>query len=202
MNDLTTLTDSQLIGILIGNNNLSKEILDTFENDLTDIAKNLVSSQIKGLGANKIKMLAAGFELGKRRAKQDEIKHLNAQKVNCSRNIFAQFNQDLSELDHEELWALYLSKNGKILKKVRISSGGVDFAGADIRMIVKPAVDLSASNVALCHNHPHSSTNPSKADREMTKKAKEALALFDIRLLDHLIISDGRYYSFVDNNEF
>lgn len=201
MNDLQTLTDSQLIGILIGNNTLSEEILSTFSNDLTDMAKNLIATNIKGLGNSKLRMLASAFELGKRRAKQDEIKHLNAQIINNSRTIFAQFNQELSDLDHEELWALYLSKNGKILKKVRISSGGVDFAGADIRMIVKPAVDLNASNVALCHNHPHSSTRPSNADREMTRKAKEALALFDIRLIDHIIISDGRYYSFVDNGE-
>jgi len=201
MNDLQTLTDSQLIGILIGNNTLSEEILSTFSNDLTDMAKNLIATNIKGLGNSKLRMLASAFELGKRRAKQDEIKHLNAQIINNSRTIFAQFNQELSDLDHEELWALYLSKNGKILKKVRISSGGVDFAGADIRMIVKPAVDLNASNVALCHNHPHSSTRPSNADREITMKAKDALALFDIRLIDHIIISDGRYYSFVDNGE-
>lgn len=201
MNDLQTLTDSQLIGILIGNNTLSEEILSAFSNDLSDMARNLIAANIKGLGNTKLRLLASAFELGKRKAKQDEINRLNAHIIDNSRAIFAQFNADLSDLDHEELWCLYLSKNGKMLKRVRISSGGVDFCGADIRQIVKPAVDLNASNVCLCHNHPHSSTRPSNADRDMTKKAKEALALFDIRLLDHIIISDGRYYSFSDNGD-
>lgn len=199
MNDLQTLTDSQLIGILIGNNTLSEEILSAFSNDLSDMARNLIAANIKGLGNTKLRLLASAFELGKRKAKQDEINRLNAQIINNSRAIFAQFNADLSDLDHEELWGLYLSKNGKILKRVRISSGGTDSSGGDIKMIVKPAVDLNASNVCLCHNHPHSTTRPSKDDKDLTQKAKQALALFDIRLLDHIIISDGRYYSFADN---
>lgn len=201
MNDIQTLSDMQLIAVLLGNETLSKELLKEYSNDLTDMSKNILQSNIKGLGKAKLNTLSAAFELGKRKAKQDEINRLNAQIINNSRAIFAQFNHELSDLDHEELWGIYLSKNGKFLKKVRISSGGVDQTGADIRMIVKPAVDLNASNVCLCHNHPHSTTRPSPDDRDLTKKTKEALALFDIRLLDHIIISDGRYYSFADNGE-
>lgn len=195
------MTDSQLLGILIGNNALSTEILNTFKNDLTDIAKNIITTKIKGLGNSKMRMLAACFELGRRKAKQDEIKRLNAQKINNSTAIFAQFNQELSDLDYEELWALYMSKNGTVLKKVRISEGGVDATSADIKKIVKPAIDLMASYVALCHNHPHSTTRPSRPDRELTENVKKALTFFDIRLLDHIIIADGRYYSFADNGE-
>lgn len=201
MNDIQTLSDMQLIAVLLGNETLSKELLKEYSNDLTDMSKNILQSNIKGLGKAKLNTLSAAFELGKRKAKQDEINRLNAQIINNSRTIFAQFNQELSDLDHEELWGIYLSKNGKILKKVRISSGGTDFTSADIKKIIKPAVDLMASNVALCHNHPHSTTRPSPDDKEMTRKAKEALALFDIRLLDHIIISDGRYYSFADNGD-
>lgn len=201
MNDIQTLSDMQLIAVLLGNETLSKELLKEYSNDLTDMSKNILQSNIKGLGKAKLNTLSAAFELGKRKAKQDEINRLNAQIINNSRTIFAQFNQELSDLDHEELWGIYLSKNGKILKKVRISSGGTDFTSADIKKIVKPAVDLMASNVALCHNHPHSTTRPSRDDQNLTKKAKEALALFDIRLLDHIIISDGRYYSFADNGD-
>lgn len=201
MNDIQTLSDMQLIAVLLGNETLSKELLKEYSNDLTDISKNILQANIKGLGKAKLNTLSAAFELGRRKAKADEINRLNAQIINNSRTIFAQFNHELSDLDHEELWGLYLSKNGKILKKVRISSGGVDQTGADIRMIVKPAVDLNASNVCLCHNHPHSTTRASKDDINMTKKAKDALAIFDIRLLDHIIISDGRYYSFADNGD-
>lgn len=198
-NEITTLTDKQLLSILLGNENLSQELLTTFSNNFADMARDLLLTNIKGLGIAKQTLLTAAFELGRRKQKADEINRLNAQIINNSRAIFAQFNADLSDLDHEELWALYLSKNGKILKKVRISSGGTDSTGGDIKMIVKPAVDLNASNVCLCHNHPHSTTRPSQDDKMLTHKAKEALALFDIRLLDHIIISDGRYYSFADN---
>ena len=200
-NDITTLTDLQLITAILGSESLSKEVLNIFSNDLTEMAKNILQANIKGLGKARLNTLSAAFELGRRKQKADEINRLNAQIINNSRAIFAQFNTDLSDLDHEELWALYLSKNGKILKKVRISSGGVDQTSADIRMIIKPAVDLNASNVCLCHNHPHSTTRASKDDINMTNKAKDALAIFDIRLLDHIIISDGRYYSFADNGD-
>lgn len=201
MNEVMNLSDKQLLSILLGNENLSEELLNTFSNNFADMARDLLLTNIKGLGKARLNTLSAAFELGRRKQKADEINRLNAQIINNSRAIFAQFNTDLSDLDHEELWALYLSKNGKILKKVRISSGGVEQTGADIRMIIKPAVDLNASNVCLCHNHPHSTTRPSRDDQELTKQAKEALALFDIRLLDHIIISDGRYYSFADNGD-
>lgn len=200
-NEITTLTDKQLLSILLGNESLSTALLSTFSNNFADMARDLLLTNIKGLGKAKINLLAAAFELGRRKAKQDEINRLNAQIINNSRAIFAQFNHELSDSDHEELWGLYLSKNGKILKRVRISSGGTDSTGGDIKMIVKPAVDLNASNVCLCHNHPHSTTRPSKDDKDLTQKAKQALALFDIRLLDHIIISDGRYYSFADNGD-
>lgn len=201
MNEVMNLSDKQLLSILLGNENLSEELLNTFSNNFADMARDLLLTNIKGLGKARLNTLSAAFELGRRKQKADEINRLNAQIINNSRAIFAQFNTDLSDLDHEELWALYLSKNGKILKKVRISSGGVDQTSADIRMIIKPAVDLNASNVCLCHNHPHSTTRASKDDINMTNKAKDALAIFDIRLLDHIIISDGRYYSFADNGD-
>lgn len=200
--DFKTMSDAELISALIGKNEtLSKELLSQFSNDLAEMARDLVTAKVKGLGEAKLSLLKCAFELGRRKERQDEINRLKACNITCSESIFAQFNHELSDLDHEELWALYLSRSGKLLKKLRISSGGVDFAGADVRMIVKPAVNLNACNVALCHNHPHSATRPSNADRELTKQVQQALSLFDIRLLDHLIISDGRYYSFRDNGD-
>lgn len=200
-NDIKNLSNTQLLTALLGNETLSIELQKQFSYDLGEMAKNLLLTKIKGLGESKLTLLMCAFELGKRKAMLDEINRLHAQTITDSTAIFAQFNQELSDLDHEEVWALYLSKNGKILRKVRISSGGVDFAGADIRMIVKPAVTLNACNVALVHNHPHSSVNPSRADRDMTKSANDALSIFGVRLLDHIIISDGRYYSFRDNGD-
>lgn len=159
---------------------------------------------IKGIESNgdpiNIQLLAA-FELGNRKAQEEEISRLNAIVISNSRTIFAQFNQMMSSLDHEEMWVIYLSKNGKILLKKQIGVGGIDYTSADIRKIVKPALDFGASNVCMCHNHPHSTTRPSPEDRKLTIATKDALALFDVRLLDHLVISDGRYYSFADNGE-
>lgn len=195
------MTDSQLLSVLIGNETISNELLKVFSNDLAEMATNLFLANIKGLGPAKLTLLNCAFELGKRKAMQDDIKRHNAHTISSSDAVFAQFNQELSNLDHEEIWALYLSRSGKVLKKVRISSGGVDFAGADIRMIVKPAVNLNACNVAMAHNHPHSGLRPSSPDRDLTMRVKDALALFDIKLLDHIIISDGKYYSFADNGE-
>ena len=94
-----------------------------------------------------------------------------------------------------------MAKNGTPLIKKRLSIGSVDATCAALRMITQPALEHMASYVALCHNHPHSGINQSKPDMTLTSKAKEALALFDVRLIDHLIISDGEYYSFADNGE-
>ena len=200
-NDIKYLSNTELLTALLGNEMLSIELQKQFSYDLADMAKNLVLTKIKGLSSNKLTMLMCAFELGKRKAMLDEVNRLHAQSVGDSASVFAHFNQELSDLDHEELWSLYLSRSGKILKKVRISEGGTNFAGADIKKIVKPAVNLMASYVALCHNHPHSTTNPSNADREITNHVEKALSLFDIRLLDHIIISDGKYYSFKDNGD-
>ena len=214
-NGADSLSEVELLAILINTGqkgmsavDIARNIFTRCHNSLSELAHTIMSNEgvenqeiLKGLGPAKICTIKAALELGRRKAREEEVARLNAIVINCSQTIFAQFNHALSDLDHEELWAIYTSKNGKIILKKCISEGGSDFAGADIKKIVRPAIEFAASNVVLCHNHPHSSTRPSKADREITKKAKEALALFDIRLLDHIIIADGRYFSFADEGE-
>lgn len=214
-NGADSLSEAELLAILINTGqkgltavDIARNLLSSCHNSLEEVSHAIMThdeeesqSKLRGLGLAKICTIQAAFELGRRKAKEEEISRLNAQIINSSRSVFAQFNNALSDLDHEELWAIYTSKNGKILLRKCISEGGVDFAGADIKKIVRPAIEYMASYVALCHNHPHSTTRPSKPDRDLTKKVKEALALFDINLLDHIIIADGRYYSFADNAE-
>lgn len=214
-NGADSLSEAELLAILINTGHsgqtavdIARNILTRCHNNLVELAHTIMNNEdadnrdkLKGLGPAKICTIQAAFELGRRRAREEEIARLNAQVINNSRAIFAQFNNALSDLDHEELWALYMSKNGKIILRKCISEGGTDFTSADIKKIVRPAIEYMASNVALCHNHPHSTTRPSAPDKELTQKTKEALAIFDIRLLDHIIISDGRYYSFADNAE-
>lgn len=212
-NGADSLSEVELLAILINTGqkgmsavDIARNIFTRCHNSLLELAHSIMNNEgdhniFKGLGPAKICTIQAALELGRRKAREEEISRLNAVVIDNSRTIFAQFNHQLSDLDHEELWAIYASKNGKIILKKCLSEGGVDFAGADIRKLVRPAIEVQASTVALCHNHPHSSTRPSKDDRDMTQKAKEAFAVFDIRLLDHVIISDGRYYSFADNGE-
>lgn len=212
-NGADSLSEAELLAILINTGqkgltavDIARNLLTSCHNSLVELTRAIMTNddtdsqnKLKGLGTAKICTIQAALELGRRKAKEEEVSRLNAQIINNSRAVFAQFNNTLSDLDHEELWAVYMSKSGKILLRKCISEGGVDFAGADIKKIVRPAIEHMASHVALCHNHPHSTTRPSKADKETTQKVKEALALFEINLLDHVIIADGRYYSFADN---
>lgn len=199
----SSLTDVELISLIFWSGTKGKSALDIaremYDNSDRSLCK--LVSEIEENGEAKNIQLLAAFELGRRKAKEEEINRLNANVINNSRAIFVQFNQELSDLDHEECWALYLSLGGKILCKKRISEGGVQGTITDIRQIVKPAISYNASFVCLCHNHPHSTTRPSKPDIDMTNATKNALELFGVRLLDHIIISDGRYYSFADNGD-
>ena len=210
-----SLSETELLAILINTGHsgqtavdIARNILSRCHNNILEFAQTIMrngnadhNDKIKGLGPAKIATIQAALELGRRKARAEELARINTSVISCSESIFAHFNSELSTLDHEELWALYMSKNGKPLVKKRLSIGSVDATCADLRKITQPAIEHMASYVALCHNHPHSGINPSKPDKTLTSKAKEALALFDVRLIDHLIISDGEYYSFADNGE-
>lgn len=211
-----SLTDAELLAILINTGqqgktavDIAREVLQACNGDLDTLHYRLNPNYenekgrqtLRGIGPAKSCTIRAALELGRRMAKQQEIKRLNAVTVDGSDKIFAQFNEQLSFLDHEELWGIYMAKNGKILQRVQLSVGGTDAATADIKKIVQPAIQYMASNVALCHNHPHSTCRPSRADIELTKMAQQALQLFNVRLLDHVIIADGTYYSMRDNGD-
>ena len=208
------LTDVELLAILINTGqrgrtavDIARGILKECEGDLVNLQYALIPNEetrkrsLKGIGDAKACTIRAALELGRRMERQILIRQTNAQIISGSDTVFALFNQQMTALDHEELWALYTSKNGKVLQKLEIGVGGTDTTTADIKKIVRPAIQYMASGVALCHNHPHSTCRPSRADRDMTKTAQQALALFGVRLLDHLIIADGNYYSFRDNGD-
>ena len=211
-----SLTDAELLAILINTGqrgktavDIAREVLQACDGDLDTLHYRLNPNyedqkgrqRLKGIGQAKSCTIRAALELGRRMGQQQEIKRRDAVVVDGSEKIFAQFNERLSHLDHEELWGIYMAKNGKILQRVQLSTGGTDSSAADIKMIVQPAIQYMASNVALCHNHPHSAPRPSRADLELTKLAQQALALFNVRLLDHIVITDGRYYSMRDNGD-
>jgi DNA repair protein RadC len=205
---VAVLTDAELIAILLrsGNRNksavaLAREIMQTCDNSLVKLGRMTLQDfrQFSGLGVTKGASILAALELGRRRAQSAD--NDTQQPITRSEQIFSYFHHRMADLSHEELWAVYLSRGAKILHTQRISSGGTDFAGADIKMIVQPALQYMAGNVAVCHNHPHGQPRPSAPDRQMTEKLNEALKLFDIHLMDHIIIADHEYYSFADHGD-
>ncbi len=213
-----SLTDTELLAILINSGSqgrsavdVAREVLQECHGDLDMLHLRLNPNYtpdakdgrklLKGIGPAKSCTIRAALELGRRMGRQQDIKRTQNLPVESSERIAAQFSEQLSHIDHEELWGLYMAKNGNILARVQIGVGGADAAAADVKKIVQPAILHMATNVALCHNHPHSAPRPSRADIELTHTAQKALAMFGVRLLDHVIIADGSFYSMNDHGD-
>lgn len=202
---INSLSDAELIAILIGSGNktetavdLSKRLLSTFKNNLNELGKKGINDLIKfnGIGEAKAISIIAALELGKRRKAQEimikaELKH--------SSHVFELMQSLLTDLPYEEFWILLLSRNNKLIEKIKLSQGGLTGTVIDVKIIMKLAIEKLASGIILCHNHPSGNTSPSAADKNITQKIKEAATFFDINLLDHIIIGDDSYYSFADD---
>lgn len=214
-NGEASLSDAELLAILINTGqqgrtavDIAREVLKQCDGSLERLHNVLTPNDdpksrqlLKGIGPAKGCTIRAALELGRRLEQEMQMRQASSPRVTSSDVIFALLNHQLSHLDHEELWAVYTSKNGTILQKERIGQGGVDAAPGDVRLIVRPALQYLASGVVLCHNHPHSGLKPSLNDRQLTQSVIKALAIFNIQLLDHIIIADGNYYSFRDNGD-
>lgn len=202
-----SLSDAELIAILIGSGtpkmtavDLSKEILRSVNNDLNELAKRSVKdlSKFKGIGEAKAISIVAALELGRRRKEAESVEK---PKVTSSRVAFDVLRPHLMDLPHEEFWVLLLNRANQVIRPLQISAGGVSGTVADPKLIFKAAVEHLASAMILAHNHPSGNLSPSPADRDLTKKIKEAGRLLDIPVLDHLIVADKGYYSFADEGE-
>ncbi|MCO6500165.1 MAG: DNA repair protein RadC [Vicingus serpentipes] len=198
------LSDAELIAILIGSGNkketaveLSKKILSTINNDLNYLGKLSLNDLIKfpGIGEAKAISIIAAMELGRRRKESaDENKSI----IVSSNDAYNEISSVLSDLPHEEFWVIYLNRKNEVLKKEHISKGGVSGTIADTKIIFKHAIELLASAVILCHNHPSGNLKPSNADLELTKGLKEIGQLMETPVLDHLIVGEKKYLSFAD----
>lgn len=198
------LSEAELIAILIrsGTKNesaveLSKRILHSVNNNLNELGKLNVKDLIKfnGIGEAKALSIVSALELGRRR---NSSSMMIKETVASSADIFEVFHPLLSDLKHEEFWILLLNRANKIIKRQKISTGGVSGTVADLKLIFKTAIDNLASSLILCHNHPSGTLKPSEADVQLTKKCKESGKLLDIVVLDHVIIADKNYFSFAD----
>ena len=200
------LSDAELVAILIssGNRNesaveLSKNILYHINNDLNKLGKLSINDLTKfnGIGEAKAISIIAALELGRRRKNSSKE---NRETIKSSKNAYQAIESILSDLPHEEFWVIYLNKKNEILKKENISKGGVTSTVADTKIIFKHAIELLATGVILCHNHPSGSVNPSQADISLTKKLKEIGSLMETPVLDHIIVGEKNYFSFADNS--
>jgi DNA repair protein RadC len=199
-----SLSDSELLAILIGNGtrsktaiDLAKEILILGKNNLPELGKLTVKElmKIKGVGEAKAITVVAALEIGRRR----QAMNYREKAVMTSSNDVANYLQSLlKDYRHEVFAVLFLNRANKINHFEIVSEGGITGTVADPRIILKKALEEDAVSLILCHNHPSGSLKPSNADLELTKKIKEAAKFFDIKVMDHLIVSDSGYYSFAD----
>lgn len=201
----SALSDAELIAILIGSGtaNLSavevaKKILMHGGNNLNDLAKLSVKDlmKVKGIGEAKAITIIAALELGRRR-KETEVDE--KPKINSSKDAYDLVKGDLMDLPHEEFWVLLLNRANRVIKKKKISEGGVSGTVADPKIIYKLALEELASGVIVAHNHPSGNLTASQSDIDLTKKLKEAGKFLEVQLLDHVIVAGQKYFSFADD---
>ncbi|WP_179005265.1 RadC family protein [Winogradskyella forsetii] len=202
----TSLSDAELIAILIGSGNreesavaLCKRIFASVDNNLNALGKLSIAQlmEFKGIGEAKAITIAAALELGRRRRLEDT---LQLDKIISSRSVFEVMQPIIGDLPHEEFWILYLNNSNKVIHKNQLSKGGITGTLVDVRLVLKNALEVGATALILCHNHPSETLKPSKSDREVTQKLKVAAESLDIKVLDHLIITEKAYFSFADEN--
>jgi len=199
-----SLSDAELLSLIIGsgiqgNNSLdiAKKVLASSANNLSDLWRRSFTDlrQIEGIGKGKAVQILAMMELGRRRSESEVFAKA---KISTSRDAYDILHAVLGDLPYEEFWMLILNKANKVIRKIKISEGGISGTVVDPKKIFKISLDFHASSIILGHNHPSGNLQPSEADIKITKKLKDSGILLDISVLDHLIIGDDRYYSFAD----
>jgi DNA repair protein RadC len=199
-----SLTDAELIAILIGSGNLeetavelSRRILTSTENNLNELGRKGVDflKSFNGIGEAKAVTIVAALEMGKRR-KEAEVFNKNI--ITGSKDAADFFQPLLGDLNHEEFWIMLLDRGNKILDTFMISQGGITGTVIDVRLILKTSLDKFASSLILCHNHPSGTLQASDADIKITKKITDAAKIMDMSVIDHIVIGQNRYLSFAD----
>ena len=198
------LSDAELVAILIGSGNreesavaLCKRILASTDNNLGELGKLTIKQLInfKGIGEAKAISIIAALELGRRRRGSEALER---KKITSSASVFELMQPEIGELPHEEFWIIYLNNSNKVIQKNQLSKGGITGTLVDIRLALKIALEVGAVSIVLAHNHPSGTLKPSSADKSLTQKLKTAAESLDIKILDHLIITESAYFSFAD----
>ena len=201
------LSNAELLAILIGSGRpgvsaveLMQEVLNDCKNNLNTLGKMTIRQLMSynGIGEAKAITILAACELGKRRQKETPEER---PKLDTATKIYNEMHPLMQDLDVEEFWVLLLNQNYRLIKKVRISQGGIAETSVDIRIIFREAVLANATIIAVCHNHPSGGLTPSHADNELTRSIQRACELMHIHFMDHVIITDGQYYSYHEHGK-
>lgn len=199
-----SLSDAELIAILISSGSLeetavelARRILTSVDNNLNELGRKNTDffQTFKGIGEAKAVSIAAAMELGKRR-KEAEV--FEKKKITGSKDAADFFQPMLGDLHHEEFWIMLLNRGNKIIDTFMVSQGGISGTVIDVRLILKNALEKLASSIILCHNHPSGTMQASDADLKITRKIKDAAIIMDISVLDHIIIGQSNYLSLAD----
>ena len=200
----TSLSDSELLAIILGSGNnedsaveLARKILASVENNWQNLSKLSIKDlmKFKGIGEAKAISVAATLEIGRRKASQETPEKTS---ISSARDSYNVFSQHLSDLRTEEFWAIFLNQKNQIVYKTQISKGGISGTLVDVRVLFRIALEHFATSIIVAHNHPSGSLKPSLEDIQITKNIKNAGEILNITLLDHLIIGDNSFLSFAE----
>lgn len=200
------LSNAELLAILIGSGSQDESAVDLMKRVLADCGNNLntlgkktiselAGGRYKGLGPAKAVAVLAACELGKRRQRETAVER---KRFDNAMAIYEYMRPQMQDLGEEEAWVMLMNQNFGLIDCVRLSHGGITETAVDIRLAIKNALLCNATVVALCHNHPSGNARPSGDDDRLTQRMKKACELMRLHFLDHLIITDGRYYSYVE----
>ncbi len=202
-----SLTNAELIAILIGSGSVKESAVDLAKRILTQMNDNLIElskssiedlQRFKGIGQAKAITIAAALELGKRRR---EAESLERPSVRSSADAHEILQSVLSDLDHEEIWILAFNQKNRLIRKICISVGGISMSSLDLKVVFRHILQVNATSFILAHNHPSGSPEPSNTDDDITKKMVNAAKIMDVRFLDHIIVGEEKYYSFADEGK-
>lgn len=200
----SSLSDAELLAIILGSGSaresavsLAKKILAAADNNLAALGRLSLTKLMSfhGVGEAKAVSIAATLELGRRRGLTESPYRY---RVSNSASAYQFLQPVLAELPHEEFWVLYLNNSNRVIKHEQLSKGGITGTLVDIRLALKIALEVNATALILAHNHPSGTLAPSEADKQLTVKFENAARSLDIKLLDHLIVTEKEYFSFAD----
>lgn len=203
----SALSDAELLAILVGSGSpkedavtLMKRILSDCKNNLNTLGKRSIHDlcQYNGVGPAKAITIMAACELGKRRQAEKPEERPD---LGTATRIYNYMHPKMQDLDTEEFWLLLMNQNFRLIRELKIAHGGISEVAVDVRILLKEALLCNATIIAVCHNHPSGNLRPSQADNDLTRSIQRACQVMRIHFMDHIIITDGAYYSYSEEGK-